>query len=112
MTAEEAANLEDALLFHGSHKLERQVREQAVRCAESCLASGQPWRCYFMAPIDFSKADAFDGMIQRSQGSTEVTVDVRGVRDPYAATLLAEEQIRRQLAKLPWAKLPDLGASR
>lgn len=109
MDSDEIQNLEDAMEHHRSHRLERSVREMAAHCAESCLASGHPWRCYFMAPVDLSKADAFDGSIPRGTGATEATVDVRGVKDPYVAQLLAEEQIRRQLARTAWARFPDLG---
>lgn len=110
MDAEELGVLEDAILFHRSHELEKRVREMAALCAESCLASGKPWRCHFMEPMR-AKA-AVEALQPAATHSNEITVDVRGVGDHWVATLLAEEQIRRQLAKLPWARLPDLSASR
>ena len=43
-----------------------------------------------------------------SVGYVQVVVDVRYAHDDETAQLLAEEQIRRQLRRHGWARLPDL----
>lgn len=114
MDADELEALDDALSYNRSAQLEQRVREMAALCASSCLASGRPWHCHFMEPLRLGGVDDHRDPDYNlpSARSHEVTVDVRGISNLLVATLLAEEQIRRHLAKFSWAVLPDLSASR
>jgi hypothetical protein len=104
MTHREFLDLEDAMLFDRSHELEFKVRESARVAAERSMASRGPWIVVFAEPLRFSpEADTLTG-----REMVQVAVDTRWARDLRAASLLAEEQIRRVLRGYLWARLPEV----